>query len=449
MANPWNAVLTLEGAVAWAGGIYRKQGVAYRSILCSPFTVRLSAVGYASAADKDEERARAGAEIWTPLWEGAARFEEIRGLLREGRAAVSGRAARNGLQFAEAAALLGVDRGISQFVRYSLLKRRGKSYIALPAGKFTLGYHSTADLIRELELLLSQANSAAKGKQKEAPASWLPLLRALKRAMFQALLQGGEDRLVDVASGFGAMHRWLLERKRELKWHRRLSSRWIEQCTKIKSEARIAAAVAGLWSEEKEGRPRNLRLGHPEYSWVGLDFSARMLATLRRRTLDGAQGEKSPFWSPMRASASDVIAFIEGRTDDELIENLIFAFALAKAAQMPEQKADGGSRRWPSYCVLKQFFSAETHPASGAQSIEPRFRPDQATAALLAGNRAKEATESAIRRLRIAGLTPLIRSGWDMEDAARLGAALLIPIRDTRRLRRAVAATPGLEDTRA
>ena len=133
-SNPWNFVLTLEGAVAWAAGLYRRQGVAFRSFLCSPFTVRSTPVGYGSAAAKDKEAARA--EIWAPIWERRATYAELKTLLREGRASVDGKPAQNGLEFAEAACMLGVDRGITGFLRYNLLKRRGDSYIALPVGSF-------------------------------------------------------------------------------------------------------------------------------------------------------------------------------------------------------------------------------------------------------------------------------------------------------------------------
>ena len=131
--NPWDLVLTLEGAVAWASGLYRRQGIAYGSFLCSPFTVRSITVGYGSASRADEARA----EVWTPLWGRPVRYSELRVLLREGRASIQGRPAKNTLEFAEAAASLGVDRGIDQFVRYSLLKRRGDSYVALPVGTFS------------------------------------------------------------------------------------------------------------------------------------------------------------------------------------------------------------------------------------------------------------------------------------------------------------------------
>ena len=135
-------MLTLEGAVAWASGIYRRQGPSYRTILCSPFTVKATKTGYGSASEKDDARA----EVWAPLWRGHIRYAELKTLLREGRATVDGRAATTALEFAEAVRSLGVDRGIDRFVRYSLLKRRGDSYVALPTGTFTAGYRSEADL---------------------------------------------------------------------------------------------------------------------------------------------------------------------------------------------------------------------------------------------------------------------------------------------------------------
>ena len=136
--NPWDLVLTLEGAVAWASGIYRRQGPSYRTILCSPFTVKATKTGYGSASEKVDARA----EVWAPLWRGHIRYAELKTLLREGRATVDGRAATTALEFAEAVRSLGVDRGIDRFVRYSLLKRRGDSYVALPTGTFAAGYRA-------------------------------------------------------------------------------------------------------------------------------------------------------------------------------------------------------------------------------------------------------------------------------------------------------------------
>jgi CRISPR-associated protein Csx17 len=449
VANPWNAVLTLEGAAAWAGGIYRKQGVSYRSFLCSPFTVRPSAVGYGSASSNDEENARA--EIWTPLWRKPARFREIQSLLREGRGAIDGKPARTGLDFAQAAGMLGVDRGIDAFVRFSLLKRRGDSYIALRAGQFAAKYRTAADLVRELTPLVEAAVRAAKGAGGDVPSSWLPLERAANEAIFQALLHDREDLLVDVAAAFGAMHRWLLLRNREVRWPGWLTDNWVRQVW-FKDEVRIAASLAAMWSEDARSLRDNVTPGELRFSWTGRDLPARMLATLRRRTLDGASADWSPFASRLRATKADVIAFLERGLNEELIENLTFAFLLAKSPERASLKGVGheeDSRPWlraPSYCVLKQFFSEGTHPSANVPENEPRFRPDLAITSLLAAGRVETAMETAIRRLRIAGLNPLVRKGWDSDDSVRLGAALLIPVQGVLDLRKAVTEKPAVEE---
>jgi CRISPR-associated protein Csx17 len=407
--------------------------------------VRPSAVGYGSAADKDEKDARA--EVWTPLWSNPTRFEEIRGLLREGRAAVDGRAAQDGMEFAEAAASLGVDRGIKAFVRYNLLRRRGDSYIALPTGKFPVEYRSTADLIRELTPFIDRAGNAAKGSGGEAPNSWPPLKRALEEAMFQALLHSREDLLVEVAASFGAVHRWLLQRKPAVNWPGRLGEGWIKACSKARTEARIAAALAGVWSEDAGELLQNLTPGGTRHAWIGRDLAARMLSTLRRRTMDGAQAERSPFRSSMETRASDAIEFLEGRLDEQLIEDLLFAFVLANRVELESgtRKANSADR-WPSYCMLKQLFAAGTHPSSNAPPDEPRFRPDLSIVTLLAANRVADAMSIAIRRFRNVSLAPLIQRGWDSEEGMRLGAALLIPVRDVKWLRRCVVNEPDLKE---
>jgi CRISPR-associated protein Csx17 len=260
--------------------------------------------------------------------------------------------------------------------------------------------------------------------------------------MFQALLYGRDDLLVEVAAAFGAMHRWLLLRNRNVRWPARLSEQWIRVLW-FRAEARIASALASMWSDDAGGFSENLKPGGLRFSWTGRDLAARMLGTLRRRTLDGAQGERSPFSNRLFANKSDAIAFLERQLDDEVIENLTFAFLLAKA---PERKALKTERekaglpwlRWPAYSILKQFFSAATHPNASTASDEPRFRPDLSIANLLAGNQIDRATDTALRRLRIAGARPVVTKGWNSEDGVRLGAALLIPVRGVTVLRESV-----------
>jgi CRISPR-associated protein Csx17 len=430
VANPWNAVLTIEGAIAWAGGIYRKQGTVYRSFLCSPFTVRPSAVGYGSANDKDQVTARA--EIWAPLWERAARFAEIRALLREGRAAVNGRPARTGFEFAQAAASLGVDRAISRFMRYSIVKRRGDSYVALPAGRFPVQYRRNADLIGELTSVVRAGEQAARDAGDSAANSWRPLRREVEEASYRTLLHDSPEDLRDAAAALGAIHIWLLKRGKTVPGL--LSEPWIKRCAKSKqtaAEVYIAAALAGIRSHPEAGPLRdNLLSGGPHFSWTGRDLPERMLATLRRRSMCASESDRSPFSSTFLAAPSDVAMFINGDVDDVLIERLIHAFLLVKGSRGISE-SDDEQIPWPVYCLLKQLFAAGKLDTPKG---EVRIKPDLAIPALLSAGRTAEAAGIAARRLRILGLTPTITGMGEHADPVRLGAALLIPVRGMRAL---------------
>lgn len=428
-ANPWNAVLAMEGAVAWAGGIYRKQGISYRSFLCSPFTVRPSAVGYGSAAGKDEATARA--EIWTPLWTLPARWHEIRCLLREGRVSLGDRNAQNGLEFAQAAASLGVDRAINGFVRYSLVKRRGDSYIALPAGKFAVSHRALSDLVRELNPILEQADRAVRGRGKEVPNSWPPLLRNVEEAEYNVLLRDTPEMLVDLAAAVGCMHRWLLSREVEIWPPRPLSEGWISSSAP-RAEVRIAAALASVGGSGGPIR-RNLAHSGKEFSWTGRDLAERMLATLRRRALSGGgdseEARSGPFQASYWASIAEVNRFLEGRVNDELIDDLLHAFVLVKGARYRPTE-ESWEEPWPAYALLKLLYLPE--PVRGPEG-DIRLTPDPRVPALLSGARGgrgdaiSEACAIAQRRLRIAGLAPVEGEYPSGLDPRRLGAALLIP----------------------
>lgn len=435
-ANPWNAVLAMEGAVAWAGGIYRKQGISYRSFLCSPFTVRPSAVGYGSAAEKDEATARA--EIWTPLWSRPARWGEIRSLLREGRASLDGKNVENGLEFAQAAASLGVDRAISGFVRYSLQKRRGDSYIALPTGKFGVSQRALSDLARELGPILEQAERAVRGRGKEVPNSWPPLVRKVEEAEYSVLLRDTPELLVDLAAAVGCMHRWLLSREVETWLPRRLREDWIACCAP-RAEVRIAAALASL--EGSGGGIRcNLARSHKDFSWTGRDLAERMLSTLRRRMLAAGGGSeeapRTPFQASYRASLADVNRFLEGEVNDGLIDDLLHAFVLVERTPRRPAEADR-EQPWPAYALLKLLFLPDS--LRGPEG-DIRLTPDPRIAPLLSGARGArgdaiaEACAMARRQLRVAGFAPVDGEFLSGLDPRRLGAALLIPVAAVERL---------------
>ena len=95
--NPWDFVLTLEGATAFAGAATRRHQTAAGFGASFPFTVRTVGAGWGGIEAADENDARA--EFWAPLWMREARFCEVDSLLGEGRAVLNGRTAKGRPRF--------------------------------------------------------------------------------------------------------------------------------------------------------------------------------------------------------------------------------------------------------------------------------------------------------------------------------------------------------------
>jgi CRISPR-associated protein Csx17 len=422
-ANPWNFILTLEGAVAWAAGLYRRQGVAYRSFLCSPFTVRATPVGYGSASSSDSALARA--EIWAPIWERPARYAELKSLLREGRAAINGKPAQNGLEFAQAACMLGVDRGICGFVRYNLLKRRGDSYIALPAGRFQVQERSEADLVRQLTPLLDEIDR----QMKDGPAGYESLRRRVDEAVYALLLRGGADGIRDVAAALGRLYRRILTTGKAVRISKRLGQEWLIQLAYC-PEARIAAAVAGIWHPDVGGFRSHLDQTSTQFAWSGTNLAERMTHALERRVmLADVRGSKhNPLGSSYRANIEDTMRFLEESLDEEIIEDLLFAFTFvdwAKNTGPINSPSEDEVEVWPVYAILKQLFLPNSISTPGGDVF---LTGDLSVLAALRAGDVGQAARVAIRRLQNVGLRPIEANYQAGFDGMRLAACLLIPV---------------------
>jgi CRISPR-associated protein Csx17 len=426
--NPWDLVLTLEGAVAWASGIYRRQGPSYRTILCSPFTVKATKTGYGSASEKDDARA----EVWAPLWRGRIRYAELKTLLREGRATVDGRAATNALEFAEAVRSLGVDRGIDRFVRYSLLKRRGDSYVALPTGTFAAGYRSEADLMRHFRTFFDDFSHG------ELPRGADDLRRGVDAAMFQVLLMGGAARIRELLRALGRMvRRAITTSETRLPRFRLSASEWLKACGFEVPEVRIAAALASICTGEVGLMAENLSRGGQRFAWIGSELPDRLAAVLERRLQvnNAIDGASNPLFGRCAIHPVDATLFIEGSVDDDAIEDLLFAFSTFdwKKFDVDQLNYSWSSRRGvlPVYAVLKHMFLA------GEIRIGPepkKVRADGRILPLLKADRLDQAAKIAVHRLRVEGFRPLEVDYAGGVDSRRLAGALLIPVRSGKSL---------------
>ncbi|MFV0407993.1 MAG: type I-U CRISPR-associated protein Csx17 [Propioniciclava sp.] len=145
LINPWDFVLSLEGAVAFTSGVARRFG-ASSDTSSIPFTVRSTQVGFASSATESSR-----GEFWAPVWRHRAGWREVSQFLREGRLEYRGRQARSGIEAAMSLATLGVDRGIDEFVRYAFVERNGLATFAVPVARVRTSTNLTVSLLGDIE----------------------------------------------------------------------------------------------------------------------------------------------------------------------------------------------------------------------------------------------------------------------------------------------------------
>lgn len=480
--NPWDSVFNLEGAIVWASSSSRIGGAEGPSGLSSPFTVRLKAVGYASADSSDEGAARA--EIWAPLWQRAVNHAELAAFIAESRAQVGRRSTGRGVErrpvrttteFAEAASSLGVARGVTSFERFGLLKRRGDSYVALPTGRFAVHERSEADLIRDLDPLLAELDTFLRSFGEIGPPESLSSLRrGIDRAIFDALQRPSALALQVVLATLGLLERSLAlrDRSKKPKLHRPLGGlhpRWLRAADDGSLEFRIAACLASIGAPGKVGPlranitsidpavPWAWAKGRGQVAWSGATFPRRLVGVLRQRMMDAARlGEKrNPLFARLTLAPGDIASFLAAETDDVRIEELVFGLSLVDFRRdaggtvgRALQPAWSGALR-PSavpsqFALLKLLFWPEPVRVSVAtQGVS--VSPEPSVLPLLLAGRVDEACRVARRRLYASQLCP-VNVTWPSRtglDSVRLAAALLLPCHSGLGLARAVLNEPS------
>jgi CRISPR-associated protein Csx17 len=126
-----------------------------------------------------------------------------------------------------------------------------------------------------------------------------------------------------------------------------------------------------------------------------------------------------------------VAAFLEGRTDDRRIAELLAGLACVDFKGLVETESQADLDLPPTYLLLKPFFMVESRIKRllGIASEVSLRLPSEAAARLAAGD-VQKAVDTAWFRLRIAGLKVPGRKGpqvFDV-DGGRLLAALMVPL---------------------
>ena len=233
----------------------------------------------------DETDARC--EMWMPLWSEPTTLAELRAIFSEGRAQVRGHAARSGVDFAQAAVTLGVDRGITAFQRYGFQVRNGLAYFATPLERVIVRRNARADLLADIEQWHDRLRQKAGPRANpEPPASVARALNQLERRIIELCRDDSPSSLQSLVAALGAAERALA---RSFKWTtgaylrplHGLKERWLDDADDGSAEFRLAQSVAGmsawlgketLWFRQHL-EPLNIT-ANKECSWVSWDDTA-------------------------------------------------------------------------------------------------------------------------------------------------------------------------------
>jgi CRISPR-associated protein Csx17 len=462
--NPWDFPLCLEGTLLFAAAATKRLDASSPGALAYPFTVKAVGAGAGTVALGDEANARA--ETWFPLWDRPASLAELATVFAEGRVQVSGRTARDALDFARAVSSLGMQRGITSFQRYGYLQRFGRNVIAVPIERVEVRRNQRGDLVDELDEWLTQFRRLARQREPAPPARLRSLVSRLEDALFDLTRTDHPSRVQGVLVRLGEAQAYLARSRgarESVPPVPLLGAAWVREADDGSAEFRIAAALAGLHGtmQGEAGRARATLpmaihfapidehrrwldgAGH-DATWGpgSLIDNLRALAARRLLAASGMNLSDTPWLAFARAPLGAVAAWLEGEVDDVRVGELLQGLVLARIpAQLPHASiADAPVP--PAYAVLKPMFASHAQLARARLLVESgRMRDGRADAGptrdaasvirLLAANREAEAVALGVRRLRAKAtpaLTSLERTGHP--DGRLLLAALLVPLSD-------------------
>jgi CRISPR-associated protein Csx17 len=459
LSNPWDFIFLLEGTILWSSAITRRFGV-NTSSLHSSFSVSPSPVEFGINAKKEHE-------IWAPVWANPIGIQELKAFFKEGRSEIGRKSARTGLEFAESVTLLGVDRGITKFVRYNLKLRRGKQYyIAIPSGHYKVKVQNELDIIKELNPTLNMLNSFLQKFNPSPPSVLTSARRGIDESIFMLLNYGGAQEFKNVLSSIGKFEKLIARRDldKDPKLSKpiiALSPKWLTMANDGSIEFRIAVAAASIIKTEGVGAIRaNLEPVNPENSsewksdknqvaWIGKSLYEKMSNVLIKRMMDADRLslQNNPLSSLIKLDINDIAYFINESIDEEMVENLIFGLTWINWNSTEKDKQilklmDQWNKKTTSipiprsWALLKLLFLPEPLYVSNGKEIEIKYEPS--ILPLLASGRINEACKIAKRRLYICDLNPINIEYPNDKNGLRIAAALLLPIKDIEYIKRLV-----------
>lgn len=179
--NPWEFVLTLEGALLFAAAPARRLGTTGDNVAAMPFTVRPARAGGGKLSTGETVKG----ELWLPLWDQPVTMVELSRLIGEGRLRWGGRHASSAIDAARAITTLGTERGIGAFTRFAIAERHGQSPLAVPAGRVATGLRPSVALTVDLDPWLARV------RRLSLPGEPAEVLRRVDAALLAVAMDAG------------------------------------------------------------------------------------------------------------------------------------------------------------------------------------------------------------------------------------------------------------------
>ncbi|MEQ8716402.1 MAG: type I-U CRISPR-associated protein Csx17 [Acidimicrobiales bacterium] len=496
IVNPVSFLLALEGASLFASGVARRLDGSKAAAV--PFTVRVSDGVAPTAADRENVRS----ELWLPEWSRPMTSPEVRVMLAEGRAQWSGSQSTSTLDFARAAASLGVDRSVTAFTRYLIAERHGQANLAVPVGRFSTGERRSVELTAAIDPFLRSVERVSNPTQAVKGAA-----NVARRRIFDVAQRDTTDNARGLLSALFTLERAVGRSQsaretvtRPVQGLRAVD--WLDLLDDATPEFRVARAIASLrdrtWAPERGAQAREVSTmsvlcrpverdgwrratgaspsGVDVLVWsdhpIIVDLAARDVRAAIRdgwrvRSVrcaqhpiahDGGAPEEgdvlpSPgldvaFDGSVTCGLADVIAFGARELDDHLIREWLEALVMLdwtdaeRGISAPATTADEiGVPLGPAFATTVPFFSRVTVRVGGEGAIDRsvRFRPTGSHVMAVARGDVMTATRLAVARLRQFGLGVPVGIEPAGTDTGPFDAAL-VPMspRDTSRSMRSI-----------
>ncbi len=350
--SPWLMALACEGLPFFAGGASRRLGARSSSLGAFPFVTRPVAPEAAGESD------RIIGEIWTPIWARPLTLAEAMTLFSRGRAELRGRGAVTPAAFATTIRERGVDSGVSEFRRFTLIRTTSaNSFEPRLEARFSPGDSSdsadlaTSRVLERVTALIEQRGFPRDGKRFEGLRG--PIESAILKVAAEPSAAEPAFAMLDAISGaLDRIDRNRRFREGNVRWEP-LPLEWLPSLFTHGppgTEARLALSlvsafpIAHPFATYRFGVEWKYRAfthaERPPARWVwGPGDLARVLgAVLSRRLLDQeADADSSrPGRAPLPATVSHVHAWFAGDVDETLLSAWLSRLALFDWKRVPQ-----------------------------------------------------------------------------------------------------------------